>query len=190
MKPILVVLLLSTAADLYAADSPRKAFPDDFTPTKCEDVDCGSYNEDQMRSAAVAIQGLSLDEKWLHAHLAELQPDFKALCRKITSCFATPPNNNLFCLDILSAEFATICDRHFDKAKSPQDHQQCFETVQTYLLGLDQRMHPRFLATQACALKTDPARPNKTLDVWMAPSDIKLPATAVPMTVFAIDHDK
>ncbi|MGZ4779829.1 MAG: hypothetical protein ACXVIJ_05345 [Thermoanaerobaculia bacterium] len=189
MKKLFFLLLIWKAAAGYAADVQRPAFPDDFTPTNCPTIDCRSYKPSEMRSSAASTLGLSLDEKWLQAHLPELQPDFEVLCRKITSCFATPPNNNLFCLDIISSEFTNICDRHFDKEKMPQDHQACFETVETYLLGLDQRMGPRFEATRACAEKNDPVRTNKTLDVWMVPSTIKLPAKLVPMTVFAIDKD-
>jgi len=188
MKNVIAFILLLSAAHVYAADETRNPFPDDFTPTTCATVSCSSYAESEMTSAAAAFLGLSLDVKWVHNHLAELEPEFEKLCRKMTSCFATPPNNKLFCLDVLSREFRTICDRRFPKERSEVDFHACYETVETYLLGLDQRMQPRFDETRKCAEQNDPVRADKTLDVWIVPSEVKQPAKLVPMRVYAIDR--
>jgi hypothetical protein len=95
----------------------------------------------------------------------------------------------MFCDDIASPDFRTICDRHFPKEKGLEDHEQCAETVETYLLGLDDRMERRAQATRDCAAKNDPVRTNKTLDVWMVPSAVTLPASVVPITFYAIDRE-
>jgi hypothetical protein len=183
MKTALSLALLFSATLLAAEDAPRQLFPDDYTATTCPTVSCRSYEESEMRSAAVSFLGFSLDETWVHAHLPELMPDFENVCRKMTSCFATPPNTKLFCVDIVAPEFRAICDRRFPGA----DKEQCRETVETYLLGLDQRMQPRFDATRQCAEQNDPDRKDKKLDVWSVPATIKLPATVVPITFYAID---
>src|SRR3982751_3143387 len=144
MKKTIALLLLCVPIAAVAADAPRKPFPDDYTPTTCPGVSCKSYEEGEMQSAAVSFMGFSLDIAWLHQHLPLLMPEFDKLCTKLTSCFATPPNNKLFCLDVMTSEFMNICDRKYPKSASATDWSACSEIVSTYLLGLDQRMQPRF----------------------------------------------
>jgi hypothetical protein len=189
MKTLLPLALLFSATLfsatlLHAADAPRKPFPDDYTPTTCPTVSCRSYEESEMRSAAASFLGLSLDVEWVNAHLPELAPDFEKLCRKMTSCFATAPNTKLFCLDILAPEFRSICAARFPGS----DNQNCRETVETYLLGLDQRMQPRFDATRQCAEQNDPPRQERALDTWVVAPAVKVPGTVVPITIYAIDR--
>lgn len=189
MKRLLLAALLCSAGALHAEEAPRATFPDDYTPTTCPTVSCDSYEESEMRSAAGRFLGLTLDLDWMHAHLPQLKREFEPLCKKATTCFATTPNTNMFCMDVLAPEFRAICARDFPKEKSPGEYQKCYEVVETYLLGLDQRMRPRFDETRACAAKNDPARTNKTLDVWMVPSKITLPAKEVKLNFSAIDRD-
>ena len=189
MKRLLALALFCGAVSASATDAPRPSFPDDYTPTKCPTVSCTSFDESQMPSAAGRFLGLTMNVRWTHEHLPVLVPQFDRLCAKLTSCFATSPNTKLFCMDIVAPEFRAICDRDYPKDKSPVDWDACSVTVETYLLGLDQQMKSRFEATRKCAEQTDPPRANKTLDVWMVPSEIKQPATLVPVKFYAIDHD-
>ena len=189
MKRLLLAALLCGAGALHAADAPRATFPDDYTPTTCPTVSCQSFEESDMRSAAGTFLGLTLDLDWMHTHLPQLKREFEPLCKKATACFATAPNTNMFCMDILAPEFRAICARDYPKETSPGEYQKCYEVVETYLLGLDQRMRPRFDETRACAAKNDPLRTNKTLDAWIVPSKITMPAKEAKITFYAIDRD-
>ena len=188
MKKLIATLLL--VAPLALADeAPRKPFPDDYTPAKCPTVSCKSYELSEMVSAAAAFQAFSLDAKWVQENLPKMQPEFDKMCEKVTTCFATGSNTKLFCLDILAPEFRSVCSRMYPKDSDPVEHEKCLETTETYVLGLDQRMQPRYLATRECAMQQPDTRTNKTLDVWMKPAEIS-PATPITdITIYANDHD-
>jgi len=186
MKTTFSLTLLCIAFAAAAADAPRKPFPDDYTPAKCPAVSCKSYEESEMPSAGSAFLGFTLDPKWLHANLPKIVPEMEKLCDKVTTCFATAANSKLFCLDVMSGEFSDTCSKLYTEKA---DLDMCGQTVNTYLLGLDMRMQPRYDATRACAMQNETPRPNKTLDVWTVPAEIKPVRSLNNITVYAIDHD-
>jgi hypothetical protein len=188
MKKLIATLLL-IAPFALGDDAPRKPFPDDYTPSKCPTVSCQSYEESQLMSAAAAFYAFSLDAKWVQANLPKLQTEFDKKCEKVTTCFATGSNTKMFCLDLLAQEFRSVCSSMYPKDSMPADHEKCLETTETYLLGLDQRMQPRYLATRECALQQPDTRTNKTLDVWMKPAEISPAAPVTDITIYANDHD-
>jgi hypothetical protein len=188
MKKLIATLLLA-APLAFADDAPRKPFPDDYTATTCPTVSCESYHESELVSAASAFYAFTLDAKWVQENLPKIQTDLAKNCAKVTSCFATASNTKMFCLDLLAPEFRTVCTRMYPKDTMPRDHELCLETVETWLLGLDQRMQPRYLATRECAMQQPDTRTNKTLDVWMKPADILPAAPETDITIYAIDHD-
>jgi hypothetical protein len=95
MKKFVVTLLL-LAPIAFAEDAARKAFPDDYTPTKCPTVSCTSYTESQLPSAATAFYGFTIDATWLHNNLPKIQPELDKMCAKVTTCFATGSNSKMF----------------------------------------------------------------------------------------------
>lgn len=187
MKKLIATLLL-LAPVAFADDAARKAFPDDYTPAQCPTVSCTSYTESQLPSAATSFLGLTLDATWLHNNLPKIQPEIDKMCAKVTTCFATGSNSKMFCLDVLAPEFRTICTSMYPKDTMPRDQENCLETIETYVLGLDQRMQPRYLATRECALQHPDTRTNKSLDVWMQPDPIS-PVAITKLTIFANDHE-
>ena len=186
MKTTFSLVLLCIAFAAAGADAPRKPFPDDYTPTKCPAVSCKSYEESEMASAGSAFLGFTLDPKWLQANLPKIIPEMQKLCDKVTTCFATANNSKVFCLDIMSGEFSDSCSKLYSEKA---DLEACRETVNTYLLGLDMKMQPRYDATRACAMQNETPRPNKTLDVWTVPAEIKAVRSVNNITVYAVDHD-
>lgn len=185
MKKLIATLLLIAPAVL-AQDAPRKAFPDDYTPTKCPTITVQSYQESELASAASAFFAFTLDMKWIHEHFPAVRAEIEKEYPKVTTCFATASNTKMGCLDVMADEFRNICPRLYSAA---YDREVCLETVETYVLGLDQRLQPAYLKTRECALQHPDTRTNKTLDVWTVPASITSPKAANDITIFSIDHD-
>jgi hypothetical protein len=183
LAPLALGLLIVSSA---SAQSDRPIFPDDYTPSACASTaPCESFEPSKMQSAAATFLGLTLDQTWMKAHLAEIESDLAPLCKKRGTCFAHPANSFTFCDDVMVAEAKPICERRYSEKR---DREQCRVTLEVYLLGIEHRAKPLWEKAQRCA-KSQPQTHAKPLDVWVTPAAIP-PGFKNFVTFYATDPDR
>lgn len=186
MKIAFVLAAALAAAPLFAADAPPlKPYPDDFTPAACASpITCRSFPQSEMPSAAFTFLGLNMDVKWLAANWDKLHAAIEPLCRKQSTCIATPGNSRMFCNDLIAPMLRGTCDSLYP-AKS-DDYNRCREFMETYALGMDQMSVRSAAEAQKCA--GPPQQHEKPPIVWMSPETLPRDYTGW-VTFYAVDPD-
>src|SRR5712691_11645558 len=156
-KRTAAALLFLLAATVVAAQQPRETFPSDFTPHPCAPENSfQSFAYDDLPSAASSYLGLHLDSAWLQAHYEEMLKLFAPAGRKHATCLASPGRNFLFCDDIISTDLRQACAKHFPRASSPRDWEQCEMFMEVFALGVDRHAKAIWTKAQACTKEKTP----------------------------------
>ena len=181
----IALLLLSLAPFALAQDTqPRKPYPDDYTGVPCAESlsDCESFDQWALAQAAAKQRGVTLRQDWLDQHWNELAAALKPVCRKAGACYAQPPNDWMFCNDILHDDAYAICDRY---PAGSDDHEQCFNFAVTYWFGNDRTSARRVRENLKCDPPAQDAA-ERTMEVWTVPAKIGADYDGT-LHVYAID---
>jgi len=177
--------LLLPLASLRAA-TPQ-VFPDNYKPSPCVVKNiCATFSRADIAQAGARMQAYTgLRQKWIDAHWEKLTVDMQPYCAKLTTCYATPGNTNMFCNDVVLTQAMSICDQFSDKA----DHEQCFLLLRTYASGIDLKSWKPYAEAQACGKANLPATSTlRKLDVTMTPAAIP-PDFNGKLVVYALDSE-
>ena len=182
--PGFLVLLASLNAFAARPTIGHQPFPDDYVPHPCAAAAaCASLSRSQIVDAAATLRGYTIDQAWLEAHWDEMLELVRPTCAKLATCYATPGNSSLFCMDLLFPEFWGKCDRY---PKDSPDYEQCSLFMRIYSLRADLKDKETWEQAQACAAK-QPARTQPgTMKVWMSPERIGDEYSG-KFTVYALD---
>lgn len=182
----LSVLIL--VASFSASAAEREPFPSNYTPHPCAaDNACSSFERSVLKSAAYSFLGFTLSDEWVAKHYDEMIPLFGPGCRKIATCLTVPGNGFTFCDDVVGPEFRALCDAKF--TRDSEEWSQCRMFVQTWNVGVDQRLPDVWRKTTACvAGKAAPPGKPRSLDVWMKPEIVTRGYTG-DIVFYAIDPE-
>jgi hypothetical protein len=184
MKKALVLFLL-TATTLLAADGPE-LFPADYTPHPCApDVVCTSVPEWQFIDTA-ALKGFSIESPWLDANYDRMIELTRPACAKLATCYATPGNLAIFCVDVVRPELISLCDRF---PKGSKDYEQCGMFMRIFAIGVDMRDKEIWTKAQACAAEKTPPTTERTMKAWLEPADFSSPGYKGSFRVYAVDAE-
>jgi hypothetical protein len=168
MKKALVLFLLAATSAL--ANGPRQPFPDEYTPHPCAPlVACDAIPQWQFLDTA-ALKGFNVDSDWLDANWGRMTELTRPACAKLATCFATPGNLSIFCVDLLRPEMIALCERF---PRDSKDYEQCGMFMRMFAIGIDLRDKQIWKDAQACAAEKTPATAQRTMHVWMDPDDFR-----------------
>jgi hypothetical protein len=189
MKKALVLLILLTAPAALAARATvgNQPFPNDFKPHPCAPSDaCASLSQGDIVAAASTLRGYSLQQDWVDKHWNEMIELIRPTCRKLATCYATPDNSAIFCMDLLFPEFWSVCDRY---PKDSEMFEQCSYFTRIYSFRADLRDKKTWKEAQTCAKAAAPrnAQP-KAMEVSMTPAKIGDDYTG-KFVVYALDPE-
>ena len=173
MKTTLGLLILhGTAASSFAARPTigHQPFPDQFQQHPCAPGDaCGSMTPGKIVDVASTMRGFILKQEWVDAHWKEMMELMRPTCRKLGTCYATPGNGAVFCMDLLFPEFWSVCNRY---PESSDDYQQCAMFTRIFSMRADLRDKKIWKEAQACSAAQAQPGQAKTMKVWMTPDRI------------------
>jgi len=179
-------LLLLLPLSSLRATTPQ-VFPDNYKPSTCvvQNI-CSTFSRSDIAQAGARMQAYTgLRQKWIDAHWEKLTADLKPYCAKLTTCYATVGNTNMFCNDVVLTQAMSICDQFSDKA----DHEQCFLLLRTYASGIDLKSWKPYAEAQQCAKANAPAANGlRKLDITMTPTKIPLDFNG-KLVVYALDSE-
>jgi hypothetical protein len=180
----LAILFLSLAPFAFANDAPRKPFPDDYTAAPCSEAmsNCETFDQWQLAQVAAKQRGVTVRQDWVDQHWNELVESLKPICKKAGACYAQPPNDWMFCNDLLHDDAYAICDRY---PAGSDDHEQCFNFAVAYWFGNDRTTARRVREELKCDPPAQDAA-ERTMEVWLDPGKIG-PDYKDSFVVYAID---
>lgn len=162
---LLASLLLASSSAL--ANGRQEPFPDDYTPHACAPASaCDPIPQWQFVNTA-ALKGLTIDNAWLDANWDRMLELAKPACAKLGTCFATPGNLSIFCVDLVRPEMIAACDRF---PKDSKDFEQCSMFMKVFAIGVDLRDKQIWQDAQACSAKT-PRTGERTMKAWVDAED-------------------
>src|SRR5215212_3603147 len=151
MKKTLLLLFLLAGTSAFAARPTigHQKFPDDYTPHPCApSAACASLSKGEIVHVGSTMRGYSLTQDWVDAHWDEMLALMKPSCAKLATCYATPGNQAIFCMDLLFPEFWGLCDRF---PAGSEMNEQCSMFMRIYTLRADLGDKDIGLKAQACA---------------------------------------
>lgn len=168
---VLLVLLAAPAALAARSNTGRQPFPADYTPSPCAPTDaCASLSQSDIAQVASILRGYTLRQEWVDKHWNEMIELIRPTCAKLATCYATPGNSAIFCMDLLFPEFWGSCDRY---PAGSEMAEQCSIFMRVYSFRADLRDKKIWKEAQSCATKqTPPGAPPRTMLVWMSPEKI------------------
>ena len=182
MKTALVLFLL--AATSAFANGPRAPFPADYTPHPCAPaVACDPIPQWQFVDTA-ALKGFNMDSDWLDANWSRMIELTRPACAKLATCFATPGNLSIFCVDLLRPEIIANCDRF---PKGSKDSEQCGMFMRIFAIGIDLRDKEIWKKAQACSAAQTQRGSQRKMTAWMDPDDFRRYKGS--FRVYAIDDE-
>lgn len=184
LRSLAALLLLLPLASLRAA-TPQ-VFPDNYTPSPCVVKNiCTTFSPTDVARAGARMQAYTvLRQKWVDSHWDKLIADLQPYCAKLTTCYATPGNTNMFCNDVVLTQSMSICDQYAGKA----DHEQCFQLMRTIASGIDLNSWKPYEEAQACGKANAPANGLRKLDITMTPATMP-PDFDGKIVVYALDSE-
>ena len=170
---LLAVLSVFAAATSAFAARPtigHQPFPADYKPHPCAPSDaCASLTPGQVVDTASTMRGYSITQDWLDQNWTTMMELIRPTCAKLATCYATPGNTSLFCMDLLFPEFWGLCDRYPADSK---DFEQCAMFMRIYSLGADLRDKKLWKQAQTCAAQQQKRTEPATMKAWMSPEKI------------------
>lgn len=170
-KALLPLVILALALSASAADGPeRESFPSDYKPSPCAPdpmAVCDSFPQTQIVDYGTTFRGFSMHQEWVDAHWDSMREAFRPICAKIATCYATPGNDDVYCVDTMRAEFLATCNRF---PVGSDDRDQCRMFALTYFMGLGTKAQ-LYKPAQKCAKEQAVAGPKK-LEAWIEPGTL------------------
>jgi hypothetical protein len=189
MTRLLPLLLLAAASVSAFAARPTigsQPFPDDYTPHPCAPAAaCASLSKAEVVRVGAAMRGYSLKQDWVDRHFEEMVELLKPACAKLATCYATPGNQSLFCMDLLFPAFWGLCDRY---PKDSEMFEQCSMFMRIYSLRADLQDKETWKQAQACAAEKTPRTGTRPMKVWISPETIG-DGYDGKFTVYALDPE-
>ena len=163
--------LSAPAAFAARLSSGRQPFPADYKPSPCAQAEtCASVSQTDIVQVASTLRGYTLRQDWVDAHWNEMIELVRPTCAKLATCYATPGNSAIFCMDLLYPEFWGVCDRY---PAGSEMAEQCSLFMRIYSFRADLRDKKIWKAAQACAAQQTPKSTTpKPMQVWMSPEKI------------------
>lgn len=188
MKRLLGISLLLAATSAFAARPTigHQPFPADYKPSPCAPADaCASLSKGQVVDVASTMRGYSINQDWLDKNWDTMMELIRPTCGKLATCYATPGNTSLFCMDLLFPEFWGLCDRY---PQDSEDFEQCAMFMRIYSLRADLRDKKTWQQAQSCASKQPKRTAPAPMKVWMSPEQIGDDYKGT-FTVYALDPE-
>lgn len=189
MKKTLGLLLLAAASLSAFAARPtigHQPFPANYTPHPCAPASaCASLSKSEVADVAATMRGYSLRQEWVDKHWDEMLALIQPTCAKLATCYATPGNQSLFCMDLLFPEFWGLCDRY---PAGSEMNEQCSMFMRIYSLRADLQDKKLGQQAQACAAEKTPRTGTRPMKVWMSPDSIGEGYDG-KFTVYALDPE-
>lgn len=188
MKKVLLPLLLLALALSAAADEKREPFPSDYTPSPCAPdaaAVCESFPRTQIVDYGTTFRGFSMHQEWVDKYWDVLRAEeFRPICAKIATCYATPGNDDVYCVDTMREEFLATCDRF---PIGSYDRDQCKMFALTYFIGLG--VKPQlYKPAQKCGRQQRKGSEPRKIEAWIEPAKLPVDFNG-NLTVHAIDAE-
>ena len=183
-RTIAGLFLLALTASLHAA-TPQ-IFPDDYKRSDCDVKSvCASWERTALIAEGARLQGYThLSNDWVEAHWDKLMADMKPFCAKLSTCYATAGNTNMFCNDVVLTQMISVCDQFTDKT----DGEQCFLTMRTLASGIDLSSWKAWDEAKACLKEHPPAPGIRQLELTMVPKTIPIDFNG-KIVIYALDKE-
>lgn len=185
MLRFLAALSLLLPLTSLRAVTPQ-VFPDDYKRSPCVvNTICSTFSRADIAMAGARMQAYTgLRQKWIDAHWEKLVADMQPFCAKLTTCYSTPGNTNMFCNDVVLTQAMSICDQFTDKT----DHEQCFLLMRTYSSGIDLKSWKPYEEAQACGKANAQSNGLRRLEIIMTPKTVPLDFNG-KLIMYALDSE-